>query len=272
MEENYNQNLIEEEMRECQLGFTDKIIGIFTEPSKLFSELAKFPPKAADWVIPLIFLFIVTMGGNFLMMTNPVLKQQMQEKQMQRMEQSMKDMVEKGQITKDQAAQQIESSREMMESGGMALQMSIGAIAGLIMMFVFFLLVGTFFFMIAKFVLKGDGTWTGTLVALGLPNYILVINGILIFIVAMATDNYITGLNPAAFMELETGTLAHAFLSKLDPLTIWSYLVVSIGLAKMFKSENTTKYIITVMFIWIGFSILMALLAIVFPFLKNFII
>ncbi len=34
-------------------------------------------------------------------------------------------------------------------------------------------------------------------------------------------------------------TLTGWFLAKIDPISIWAYIVLSIGLAKMFKSEST---------------------------------
>ena len=56
---------------------------------------------------------------------------------------------------------------------------------------------------------------------------------------------------------------------KLDPFRIWFYAVVAIGYAKMFRSEKTLSYVITVFAIWIGFALLMFVISQFVPFLKN---
>lgn len=269
MEENQNNNdLIEQELAE-ELSFSDKLTGVFSEPANTFAELAKFPPRALDWFLPFLISMVFIVISNFLMMSNPMIKQQMMEKQMEKTQEMFQEYVEKGQMTQEQVDQQLDMMMDNADAsmGTQMMFMSIGTLVG---GFIIFFLIVTFYFMIAKFILKGDGSWSGTLVAVGLPSYISALNIIVMLVIAMITETHLTNLSLANLITAESGSILEVILKKLDIFTIWYYLVLSIGLAKMFKSDNTQKYIITIFAIWIGFSLLMAVLANAVPFLKFF--
>ena len=52
--ENPSDEIIEEE----ELGFTDKMIGVLSEPANLFQKLANLPYKTVDWLIPIGLVII----------------------------------------------------------------------------------------------------------------------------------------------------------------------------------------------------------------------
>ena len=90
-------------------------------------------------------------------------------------------------------------------------------------------------------------------------------------IIGMAMNKMMTGLNLAVFMDLKPSeSIGALLLSKIDPFSIWFYAVISIGFAKMFKSETTGKYYAMVFGLWIGFSIILYFVAQAVPFLKAF--
>ena len=41
---------------EYELSISDKLVSLFTEPSKLFADLSHQKPKTTDWLIPLFVL------------------------------------------------------------------------------------------------------------------------------------------------------------------------------------------------------------------------
>ena len=63
----------------------------------------------------------------------------------------------------------------------------------------------------------------------------------------------LTGLNPASLIGMDVKTLTGFLLSRLDVFSIWFYVVVGIAFAKMFKSNDTKKYVITSLVIWLVF-------------------
>ena len=122
--------------------------------------------------------------------------------------------------------------------------------------FIFFFIVAAIYYVFAKFVFKGDGTYTSVLVASGLTSYIVMIQIIIAAILALAFGKLMSDTSVASFMSVEKTTFIGWLLAKLDPISIWAYIVVGIGLAKMFRSNSTVKYCIMVFAVWILGSLL----------------
>ena len=270
MEEMQNQEapkMSSVEQEEFEMSHTDKLVGVFSEPSSTFGKMSKFPPKTADWVIPILIVIVVAILSQFLMMNNPTIKAAIMEKQMATVEKSLNDEVAKGEKTQAQADQQLETIRDTMEQSS-AMQM-IGVFVGTpIATFFFFFIVTGIYLILAKFVLKGEGTYKEAMVAYGLPHYITAIQMIIMVIAALAMNKLFTGTSVADFIGSEKNTIAGFILGKLDVFSIWFYVVFGIALAKMFKSSNTQKYIIGVVAVWLVFGLLFFAIAKAVPWLS----
>jgi hypothetical protein len=73
MDELNNNQLNEEEfLEENELSHSDKIVGLFSEPSKMFQKTAQTPSKIIDWLVPLLIFIVVYSISTFVMQTNPV--------------------------------------------------------------------------------------------------------------------------------------------------------------------------------------------------------
>ena len=76
----------------------------------------------------------------------------------------------------------------------------------------------------------------------------------------MVMNKLLFDTSAASFLGAERGTITSYLLGRIDPFAIWFYSVVGIGLAKMFKSDATVKFIVVVFAFWIiGDLILMEL-------------
>jgi hypothetical protein len=263
------ENLSEEELLEEEFEFnhSDKMVGLFSEPSNMFSKLAKAPAKTMDWLIPLLIFIVVLSLSTIIMQSNPQIRYSMIEKQTEAIEKNFSEAVNTGRMTQEQADTQIESIRERMQEGGMA--MLIPQIVGIVIFtFIVFFVLSGFYFLIARFVLKGEGPYGNAMVAYGLTFYIASVQVILQVIVAMLMSKMVSDLSVATFLDMAKTDFVGFLLGKLDLFSIWFYVVVGIGLAKMFKSDNTKKYVITVIALWFGFSLLFFYLAKAVPFLS----
>src|SRR4030067_3265493 len=186
---------------EEELTHTDKMTGIFTEPSATFEKIARFPVRTIDWLLPLIILLAIISIIRILVMSNEEIAYQV--KQMQ--EKSINEMVEKGVLTREQADQQIEQSEKFSKSPvGWILQTAGIFIFGSI---VFFLVV-LIYFLFVKIALKGNGGYTSALVGSGLTAYISIIQVVLAAILALAFGRLLSDLSVASFanMDKTTGT------------------------------------------------------------------
>lgn len=250
-----------------QLSFSDKLIGVITSPSETFSSIAKFPLKVADWIIPVIFIISIASLSIILLNSNPEIKNDMLEKQLAALEESFAKAIEDGDMTQETANQQYDRFAERMESSG-GLGYIYQIIGVVFFTFLIFIIVSGIFYLISKFALKGDGNYMASLVAYGLPQYIIVLQIIVIMIASLYSNKLITATSLATVLNMEPTDLTGFIVSKIDPFRIWFYAVISIGYAKMFKSENTTKYFIAVFGLWLGFSLAVFIASQYIPVLK----
>lgn len=252
-----------------ELSHTDKIVGVISEPSNLFSKLSFQKVKTTDWMLPLLAMIVVSIIATFIYMSNPEIKLEMQQQQEKAMREQFDKMVQSRQMTQQQVDEQLEKTSEMMNNPMFIyLFPSIGI---LIMTFVWFFVIAAIGFVIAKFVLKGDGGFMQAMSALGLPLYITVLQTIVLIIIGLFMGRIITGLNPASLMGMDMKTFPGFLLSRLDVFAIWFYVVVGIAFAKMFKSDNVKKYIIASIGIWLVFMFIIFGLSKVSPMFGNMI-
>lgn len=247
-----------------ELNHTDKLVGVFTEPSKTFFSIAKFPLKGKDWFIPLLLMIVVAILSSVLMMSNPIIKNEVIKKQ----NAEIQKMVESGDLTQQQADQQKNGSRAFME-GPIFIAVQTVSIA-IVMPIVFFIITGVFY-LIVSFGMKGEGTYKGVMISYAMPMYIAMIQSIVVVILSISMDKMLTGVNLALLLNMETKEFLGFIVSKIDPLSIWFYTVFGIGLAKLFKAEETKNYIIMVLAVWLSTSIVFFFLAQSMPFLGRFV-
>ncbi|MBK8945194.1 MAG: YIP1 family protein [Ignavibacteriae bacterium] len=266
---NNQEHQIDEIVEIEELGFTDKMIGVLSEPSNLFQKLANLPFKTVDWLIPLVLVIIVAIASNFIMMNNPEVKSDIVEKQMAQFEKNFQEAVDKGQMTQEQADQQLDAIQEQMEKGG-STQLIFSSIGITVITFISFFIIAGVFLLLVKFGLKGEGDYKASMLAYGLPHYIIVLQVIVMIIAAIAMGKMFMDTSVGSFMNIEKDSMLGWLTHKLDIFSIWFYAVLSIAYAKLFKAENTTKYFIGVFGLWLGFSLIMYFVVQAVPFLKFF--
>lgn len=265
-----NLKAVEEQFDQEELTHSDKLVGVLSSPVSTFQKIINDPIKNSDWVIPVITLIILSVISLFIVLSKPAIKQQMLEKQMATIEQRLDAAVSSGQITQDQADQQLNMIRDRLadqSSSGLIIQ----SVAMVVVFFVWFFIISAFFFVISKFVLKGEGSYKNAMVAYGLPYYILIVQVIVVLITSLLMNKLLTGFNVASLLDMEKTNFLGFLLSKVDPFIIWFYSTIAIGYAKLFNSDNTIKYIVTFLSVWISFSIIFFFLGQQFPFLQSFI-
>ncbi|MCF8243202.1 MAG: YIP1 family protein [Melioribacteraceae bacterium] len=254
---------------EFELNHTDKVVGIFLEPDTTFNRISKFPPKLTDWLFPIVLLMIVTIISNISMMNNPHLQHSLMQKQLTRVENDLRALVERGDLSKAEADKQLQSVKDNLENR-INTPLSIQQFVVMVAVAVPFFISAFAMFLIAKFILKGSGSYSSALVSLGLPNYIIILQVAIMTIIAMFTDVYLSGTSIASFLNMDTTNDFLGFiLNKVDLFSIWFYTVTGIGLARMFNSNEKSKYISAVFILWIGSGIIFFWLAKAVPFISG---
>lgn len=257
------------EPEEQELNHSDKMVGIFSEPKATFEQAAKFPPRTVDWLLPVLILFLLVGISSTILMSNEEIAYDLKQKQRERLQKSFAEAVESGRISEEQAQEQMDKIEDQMNMRG-PVTIIITFISILIGGFIVFFIIAAIYLLFAKFVFKGDGSYTSALVGSGLPAYITMVQVILAAILSFAFGRLVNDTSIAAIINADRATMLGWFLAKIDPITIWTYIVVSIGLAKMFKSDSTGKYYALVFGLWIIGGLIFFYIAKSVPFLGNF--
>ena len=261
-----NETTNSSEQEAGELSHSDKMIGVFTEPTNMFYQTSRFAPRHKDWVIPVIIFFIVVALIRILAMTNKEVYFEAKKQGIERIEK----MVESGTMTREQGDAAIDAIDQQMEF----MQGPIGWVISIVTtvifgMIVFFIIVGIYYLFI-KFLLKGDGTFTSALVTSGLTTYINIVQVIIAGIITMFLGKAIMDTSAASLLGSDKTTYMGWLLAKIDPISIWAYIVLAIGFAKMFKSESTGKYYALVIGLWLIGGFILFQLAQALPFLEIF--
>jgi len=268
MDNDTNQSSLPEEN---EMNHSDKMIGIFTEPSKTFDSVSKFPTRTKDWLLPIFLLLLIVAVSRIIVMNNDEIKFEMKQKQLTKIEEGFNKAVKDGTMTQQQADEKMDNIQEQMDKFGRGpIGIVIQTVSIFIVGFIMFFIMTGIYFLFAKFLLKGDGTYVGALVANGLSAYIGIITIILAAILSLIFSRMLNDVSVASLMNSDKSTIIGFILSKLDILTIWAYIVFSIGLSKMFKSVSTGKYYAMVFSVWIIGTFILFILSKSIPFLQNF--
>lgn len=271
MQDNYSTDSTNSGMNEIsepELTHSDKMTGVFSEPGITFSKIAKFPPKTIDWFLPMLILMLLVAVTQILVMSNEEIAFQVRKQAEERIDKSFDEAVEKGQMTREEADQQKERVLEQMEMGRGAVGMIIQTVSILVFGFIFFFILSGIYFFFAKVVFKAEGSYASAMVAAGLPAYITMIQVVVAAILALLMGRLISDTSIASFIDADKSTFTGWLLGKLDPVSIWVYSVVAIGLAKMFHSDSTAKYFYVVFGVWILGSLLLFVISKAVPFLS----
>jgi hypothetical protein len=258
---------VEQEPLKSELTHSDKIMGIFTEPSKTFHSISKFPVRTIDWLVPVLILMILIGVIRSLAMLNPDIVYQTKKQQVEVFDQ----MVKERKITQEQADKALENSEKSIEFMKKPVGWVINITSTILFGFTFFFLIAGIYFLFTKFILKGEGTYLHVLVASGLTSYISMIQVIIAGVLSLLLGKIIMDTSVANLFEFEKGTLVRFFASKIDPLSIWAYSVLAIGLTKLNNAQNSKPYFILVFALWILGGLLFFFLGKVFPFLESFV-
>ncbi len=255
--------------QEEEFNHSDKMIGIFTEPIKTFEKIAEKPPKTIDWLLPAFLLFAVICITQVLINTNSGLHSQVVEIQMTKIQKNLDQAVKDGKISQGQAEEQLSAMQERMGTYG-GLQIVFTILGVFIGGFIVFFIIAGIYYLFVKFLLKGDGNYQSVLVASGMTFYIAILGVIITTILTFAMGKFLADTSLASFLSSDKSTIAGFIFAKLDIFSIWGYIILSIGLAKLFKSASTAKYYATVFGIWILGSLLLFGIARAVPFLRYF--
>lgn len=242
------------------MSFTDKVIGIFTNPGDVFTNIQAFPPKVIDWLIPTLCLIVLIIASQLIQMNNPVIKNELRQKQIT----AMQKYVDEGKMTQEQFEKTIDSMDNM--KGFQLIGIFVGVPIGTLIVMAFMALV---YWLLAMLALKGKTKYGYVFVLMGLVNLIGALQVIVTLILSIILGKFNAAPNLTLLVSgLDKGPL-HSILNSIDPFSIWSMIVIGIGLAKL-TLKDVSKGVMWVLILWIVYILLSAFLLSKLPFFGGF--
>lgn len=237
-----------------EMSFTDKVAAVFTEPANLFESIKNYTPKVIDWLIPTIILVVLTVFSSIMQLNDIEIKHELREKSLAQLQK----MVDDGKLPAENFEQAVAS---MDNASGYQL---FGVLIGVpFTVFIILFIMALIYLAISKFILKGSPLYGHVLSMVGLINIIGIFSVVVGLVLSILYGKMNTGLNLALLASPETSDQVLTLLKAIDPFTIWSLILTSIGLAKL-SSASFQKSAICVFGFAIVFLIISILLSNVF--------
>jgi hypothetical protein len=207
------------------ISFSDIIMNVFASPAEAFEGIRTSPTRASVWIVPLIVLILVTSLFSVMIFTNETLKMQFSDAQSQRMQ----ERVNSGQMTQEQADQQLDGMERM---GGMMI--AFGIVGTVISMSVIFFASALVLWLVGKFALKAEGGYGKYLELYGAAGWIGILGAIvtLLMMVGLGSMYAAPSAALAVLSEFKPTDTMHRLLSSFNIFSLWQFYVLGVGLAK----------------------------------------
>lgn len=98
-----------------ELSLIDRIIAFFTEPKTLFLYIKENGSKVSDWIIPVLLTSFIAILINTYYYNNDYFRTIVIQKQTAKVQEQLKEQVEKKQITKQKADEILEQTIKGMD-------------------------------------------------------------------------------------------------------------------------------------------------------------
>lgn len=239
----------EEKMPDITLG--DAMAGVISSPGDTFTEV-KRSSKKNYWLVPLLIVIVLSLISSFLVMRDEELSSAIKDKQKTAMKEKFDEMVKKGEITREQADQQMEQSMKFMSGSMMMVFAMVGSFFGVLL--IFFLKALVYWGGLKIF--KGTAGYLDIMNVVGLSSLITAIQLVVGTVLAILMGKIMMNIGPVLlFSEEAVGKNIYTLLANFDLINIWSLVVVGIGLAKV-SNVKTSSSMILVFGLWLVWVLL----------------
>ncbi len=212
-----------EENQPMSLG--SRLMNVFVSPGELFESLKSAQRSAANWLIPLVILILVSTISVFVVFDQPNIQQQFRDQMTKQLEKK----IQEGKLTQQQA----EQSRQFTEPSSTMFKV-FGAISGVFGITAVTFILALVAWLMGKYALKGILTYGIALEIVGLAWMISVLGSIVTILLMVAMDSmYATPSLALLVKDYDVTNTAHKLMSQMNVFTIWYTAVIGIGLAKV---------------------------------------
>ncbi|HTO94018.1 MAG TPA: YIP1 family protein [Bacteroidota bacterium] len=235
-----------------QMSFTDKLAGIFSSPGDVYENVRQTPPTSSNWFLPVVILVVIGLIMAYVLTTNPTLADQMKRIASEQMEKGLQKQIAAGKMTQEQANQ----ARDQMESFGSKGPLIFSYVSAVVGPFLLVFIPGLVYWLLGKWVMKVSVPFMKVAEVVGLTLFIASLESIITLILQIGMNSVFASPSLAIFISnFSLDNTMHALASKINIFTIWTLIVTSIGLARLFM-KDMPKVLVLVFALWILWTVI----------------
>jgi hypothetical protein len=225
------------------MSFVEKLTNVFASPGELFENVRLTEKTTSNWAVPMIIMIVVVIAMGQIIVHNASLADQLGET----IKKGFDKQVQEGKMPQERADQAYEQFAR--PGSTMFTIFQIGAIV--IGTPIFLFLLGLVYWLLGKWGLKASAPYMKVVEVVGLTFFIAVLGSIVTTLMMVAMDSIYASPGLGAFVSnFSMENKLHLALAKVNVFTIWSLVVVSSGLAKLFQRDYA-KVLVLILVLWV---------------------
>jgi len=214
-----------------EMGLIQRIIGIFTSPGQAFESIRTKP----NWLVPTILIIAIALAS--VAVLSPVLKKEQMTRQ--------QEMMEKRGMSQEQIDMAVEQGQKWMSY---TLYPSV-----IIWTLISFLVGAAVWLFVSNTILGGQSAYKQMFAVTAYSSLIDVLGGLIKMPIMLSKETANVHFSIATFMsESAKDTFLYKLLSHFELFTIWSIIVLCIGIAVVgrFKVDKVWPWVAVIFLLW----------------------
>jgi hypothetical protein len=225
-----------------RLSFLDRAVYLISAPALTFSDVAKSPHTAVNWLVPLILFVIVSLFSTQLLLNNHQLAGQFKAAVLQQLAAA----VEGGTLSEEEA------ERQYKRFGPGSILFTIASVGGLtITPFITLFALGLLYWLIGRSAMAASAPYMKVIEVVGLTYVVGTLESITATVLMLMTESiYATpSLALLVLTEFDVENFLHLALSKLNFFTSWILYLTSMGLSQLYL-RDFPKVLVLILSLW----------------------
>ncbi len=230
----------------------EKAAGTFYKPSRVFNSITTAGVKFLDWFAPLVLVLLVAGVSSYVQLNTPTLRAQI----VQQREEAIEKAESKGEITTQQADEERQMIADNLTSAS-AFAVVLRIMTVTVVLLIEFFLMSLVWFLVGRFALNSDFDYAKGLALTGMSYWITGVGLIFAIVIAVLSSRLDGGAHLGMLIPMNSKNLAYSILSRLNLFTIWSLIVISIGIGTLSGKKKLTAafWVFGIWFVWEAVSI-----------------
>jgi hypothetical protein len=215
---------------EPSMSLTDRFTDMFFSPGAVFDDVKLAPPKAVNWLLPLILSMVVSVVSAIVIFSQPAIMQQLLQQVHQKQAKAFQKAISEGKMTEQQAADLQDKTEKAMP-----MLFRIAAPIGAFFFSAFKLFaVALVAWLVARFAFHSQISYMKAVEFTGLATVVSIVGALITTLLITSYGDMLATSGPALLVgHRDSLNKVHVTLARLDVFELWFVGLVAYGVARM---------------------------------------